>query len=189
METMTQRQKPRSAKIAGSQPRYLVAAALVLLAFAGSYAYAAARSGADGSSTAALAGGAASGTAAGGASGASGCCSGGAAGAQTASGCCGGDGSGVAEKGNAKVAGSVQRITIDTSKGYYSPNEIALKAGVPAEIMFTPASGCLGRVLFPDFGVSRDISGGAVVKLPAMKAGTHQFSCGMQMVFGRLVVS
>jgi plastocyanin domain-containing protein len=91
--------------------------------------------------------------------------------------------------GVAKVDGAVQRISVDLSTGAYEPSVITAKAGVPLEITFGQGSGCLASVLVPDFGIDQDLTqGGAVVKLPAMKAGEHQFSCGMQMVFGSIVV-
>jgi len=95
----------------------------------------------------------------------------------------------VGADGTAKLEGSVQRISVDLSTGAYAPSVIAAKAGVPLEIAFGQGAGCLGRVLVPDFGIDQDLTqGGAVVKLPAMKAGEYQFSCGMKMVFGKIVV-
>jgi hypothetical protein len=92
-------------------------------------------------------------------------------------------------EGTAVAAGVVQRISVDLSSGAYVPTVIHAKAGVPLEIGFGPGSGCLSRVLVPDFGIAQDLTqGGAVVKLPAMKAGEYQFSCGMHMVFGKIVV-
>lgn len=78
---------------------------------------------------------------------------------------------------------------MDVSKGYYDPTVIKAKAGVPLEITFGQGQGCLAQVVFPDQGVREDLTqGGGVVKLPALKSGTYEFSCGMQMVFGQLVV-
>jgi len=94
-----------------------------------------------------------------------------------------------APEGTAKEAGSVQRISVGLAKGYYDPSIIHAKAGLPLEISFGQGSGCLGSVLIPDFSVNQDLTnGGAVVKLPAMKAGEYSFSCGMRMVYGKIVV-
>jgi hypothetical protein len=94
-----------------------------------------------------------------------------------------------APTGAASVEGGVQRIAIDVSKGYYDPTVVEAKAGVPLEITFGQGQGCLSEVLFPDFGVRQSLTqGGAVVKLPAMGPGERTFSCGMQMVFGKIVV-
>lgn len=135
-------------------------------------------------------GGAAPGGAAPGGAAPGGAAPGGAApgGAGGGGGCCGGGGSGKTVKGKAKLEGNVQTIAIDTSSGGYSPNEITLKAGVPAEIAFSPSSGCLAGVIFPDTNVQADLSQGATIKLPAMQPGEYQWYCGMQMVFGKLIV-
>lgn len=94
-----------------------------------------------------------------------------------------------APTGTAKVAGDIQRIGVDLSQGFYDPTVIEAKAGVPLEITFGQGQGCLAAVLFPAFGIQQDLTnGGAVVKLPAMQPGEYEFSCGMKMVFGKIVV-
>ncbi len=91
-------------------------------------------------------------------------------------------------EGTATVDGDVQTISVDVA-GTYSPNIIKLKAGVPAEITFGQSSGCTAQIVSADLGFSEDLTAGPkVVKLPALEAGTYAFSCGMQMVFGQIVV-
>lgn len=105
---------------------------------------------------------------------------------------CGGcDSSAPAEKPQAAaaMADGVQRIDVDVSAGYYDPAIIELVAGVPAVITFSQGSGCLAEVQFPDFGIAKDLTnGGAVIELPALQAGEYGFNCGMEMVFGTLLV-
>ncbi|MEI6624039.1 MAG: sulfite exporter TauE/SafE family protein [Actinomycetes bacterium] len=107
-------------------------------------------------------------------------------------GCCGGGTqappSAAAPK-TAVVAGGVQKISVDVSRGYYDPASIVLKAGVPAEITFSQSSGCTGQVVSEDLQFSEDLtSGPKTVKLPALKAGQFSFHCGMNMVFGTITV-
>jgi hypothetical protein len=103
--------------------------------------------------------------------------------------CCGTGGSSPSVPGAAVIEGGVQRVSIDTATGSWSPSEIALKEGIPTEITFSEGRGCLARVVFPDLGISADLTdGGAVVRLPALAAGEHSFTCGMEMVSGTLVV-
>ncbi|NTU71213.1 MAG: cupredoxin domain-containing protein [Coriobacteriia bacterium] len=91
-------------------------------------------------------------------------------------------------EGTAKVADGVQTIDVKVD-GTYSPNVIKLKAGVPAEITFGQSSGCTAQVVSVELGISEDLSTGPkVVKLAALKKGTYSFSCGMSMVFGKIVV-
>jgi plastocyanin domain-containing protein len=60
---------------------------------------------------------------------------------------------------------------------------------VPSEITFTQATGCLGQVMSEDLGFFEDLtSGDATVRLNALEPGTYEFSCGMRMVFGTIVV-
>lgn len=92
-------------------------------------------------------------------------------------------------EGAAKVAGDVQTISVDLSQGYYNPNVIVLKAGVPAEITFGQSQGCTGQVLSKDLDFFEDLTTGAkTVKLGALEPGEYAFSCGMEMVFGKIVV-
>lgn len=169
-------------------PRMLMFAAIVLLALFGSYRFAVARSATPTSTIASatatpasVATGAAGSNTAPSTSGrsfqGSGCA------------CCGGSRSAKTVKASAKVSGAAQSVTVDTSTGSYSPNTITLKAGVPARITFKQASGCLGQVVSSDLGFSEDLTtGDKTVQLPALKAGKYSFNCGMQMVFGTIVV-
>jgi len=161
--------------------RLALIAGAIVTAFFGAYAYASSRSGgteltltpAQTSAQASTSGGA----------GGSGCA------------CCGSSAptengiTGDEAAAAATVEGDVQRISVDLSKGYYDPNVIELKAGVPAEITFGQSSGCTGQVLSEELGFYEDLSTGAkTVKLPALEPGEYAFSCGMQMVYGKIVV-
>jgi plastocyanin len=105
--------------------------------------------------------------------------------------CCGGASApaGAQTSKAAEVAGNVQKITVDTSKGYYDPSTVELKAGIPAEITFTQATGCLQYVESANLGFSEDLSGGPkTIKVGPLAAGTYGFNCGMQMQSGSIVV-
>jgi hypothetical protein len=158
--------------------------ALVVAAFFGAYRFARANNSTASAASVTNTGAAASGL--GTASGATG--SGGAA--AGGGGCCGGGGAGggAAIQGAAKVAGGIQKISVDASQGY-NPNVITLKAGVPAEITFSQSSGCTAIVQSQQLGFQEDLSAGAkTVKLGALPAGTYGFSCGMGMVTGQIIV-
>jgi len=91
--------------------------------------------------------------------------------------------------GTAQVAGDVQTISVDIKDGSYAPNVLKLKAGVPAEITFGQSTGCTGVVQSKDLGFQEDLSAGPkTVKLAALQPGTYTFSCGMEMVYGKIVV-
>jgi plastocyanin len=169
--------------------RWVMIVGLVLVAFFGAYRFASARTGKAASGSAALAAAGASAPGASTAGGASGTAASGAACA-----CCGtgaptaGGVTGPAVEGTAVLAGGVQKIAVDVTT-VYNPNTIKLKAGVPAEITFSQAQGCTQVVESPDLGFKEDLSAGPkTVKLKALQPGTYAFSCGMQMVFGKIVV-
>ncbi len=164
----------------GSPVRYIIITAIVLAAFLGSYSLAVAKAGrttvdqstATNSSATPVVNGA-DGTD-----------------VSSACACCGsGSGSSTPIEGSATLEGDVQTISVDLSSGSYDPNVIKLKAGVPAEITFGQSSGCTAQVQSKDLGFFEDLTGGPVtVKVPALEAGTYGFSCGMEMVFGSIVV-
>lgn len=166
--------------------RYIIIGLLVVAAFFASYRFAAARSVSSASSGAGATAARGQGSGILGA----GTNSAGSGGSSPACACCGGgSGSSTPIEGSATVEGDVQRITVDTSSGSYNPNVIKLKAGVPAEITFGQAGGCLAQVVSEDLGFNEDLTtGDKTVKLPALTPGTYGFSCGMQMVFGTIVV-
>ena len=169
--------------------RWVMIIGLVLVAFFGAYRFASARSGQAASGSAALAAAGANASGASTAGGTSGTAASGAACA-----CCGtgaptaGGVTGPAVEGTAVLAGGVQKIAVDVTT-VYKPNTIKLKAGIPAEITFSRAQGCTQIVQSPDLGFTEDLSAGPkTVKLKALQPGTYAFSCGMQMVFGKIVV-
>jgi plastocyanin len=105
--------------------------------------------------------------------------------------CCGGGANAEPIEGSPTLEGDVQRITVDTSAGYYDPNIVRLTAGIPAEITFTQSGGCLAEVVSQDLDFYADLTGGEkTISLTAdqLQPGTYEFSCGMQMVFGTIIV-
>ncbi len=174
--------------------RWVMIIGLVLVAFFGAYRFASARTGQSAkgavAQTAAATGIATVASNAGqSAAGASG-----AAGSGAACACCGSGTptengvTGPVTTGAAVVEGGVQKISVDVTT-VYAPNTITLKAGVPAEITFSQAQGCTQVVQSADLGFTEDLSTGPkTVSLKGLQPGTYAFSCGMQMVFGKIVV-
>lgn len=86
-------------------------------------------------------------------------------------------------------SGKRQTAKVDTSGESYNPSQVILKAGVPAEIEFAQATGCLAQVNFPQLGLTQDLQAGpAIVKVPALDPGTYDFACGMGHAKGQLIV-
>ncbi|MEJ6399894.1 cupredoxin domain-containing protein [Nicoliella lavandulae] len=84
-----------------------------------------------------------------------------------------------------------QVVTV-TVNGGYQPNVVTFKQGQPAAIKFirTSDQGCLGTVQSNDFNFKRALPLNEAETMPVdtSKAGEYGFSCGMDMVKGRIVI-
>lgn len=92
----------------------------------------------------------------------------------------------------AKEAGGVQEVTIAVQGGY-DPAEVKVRQGSPVRLVFDrrETSSCSEEVVIPDFGIRRFLPAfqKTAVELTPEKPGTYEFTCGMSMLRGRLVVS
>ena len=89
------------------------------------------------------------------------------------------------------TTGGMQEVAI-TVKGGYSPAVIHAKEGTPLRLVFDrqETSSCSEEVVFGDFGVRRFLPAfqKTVVELTPDHAGEFDFTCGMGMLHGTLVV-
>ncbi len=85
----------------------------------------------------------------------------------------------------------VQEIKI-TVKGGYSPDVIRVRQGKPVRLDFyrDETSSCSDRVIFGDFGLARDLPAFKTtpVEFTPDKSGEFTFTCGMNMMRGKLIV-
>jgi len=88
-------------------------------------------------------------------------------------------------------AGGAQEVTITVQAGY-EPAEVKVKRGVPVRLIFDrqETSGCSEEIVIPDFGIRKFLPAfqKTAVELTPKEAGTFEFTCGMSMLHGRLVV-
>lgn len=94
--------------------------------------------------------------------------------------------------GNAvATSGGVQEVGI-TVKGGYTPAVIHAKEGTPLRLIFDrqETSSCSEEVVIGDFGVKRFLPAfqKTVVELTPDRAGRFDFTCGMGMLHGTLIV-
>ena len=86
----------------------------------------------------------------------------------------------------------VQEINV-TVKGGYSPDVIAVKRGRPVRLNFyrDETASCSEQVLFGDFGIARDLPAFKTtpIEFTAETPGEFTFTCGMNMMRGKLVVT
>jgi plastocyanin len=104
---------------------------------------------------------------------------------------CGGMGAPKATAGEAIVDGGAQVVSIAIDGGYYVPNKITAKAGVPTKVVFTgSAKGCVAKPKFASLGKSGDLTAivSTTVDLGTLTAGVYEFSCGMGVNKGTITV-
>ena len=85
----------------------------------------------------------------------------------------------------------VQEVKV-TVKGGYDPDVIIVKQNQPVRLDFyrDETASCSDRVLFGDFGIARDLPAfkATSVEFTPDKTGEFTFTCGMNMMRGKLVV-
>ena len=93
----------------------------------------------------------------------------------------------------AEMVEGVQVITVKVEDMGYTPSRIALKAGVPAKIIFDQhgTTKCAWDVMSKDLGIPlTDLPEGEVteVEFTPGEGGTYSFTCGMDMMKGTVIV-
>ena len=96
------------------------------------------------------------------------------------------------EKVSASVGESgVQEIKV-TVKGGYSPDVIVVKENQPVRLNFyrDETASCSEQIVFGDFGIARDLPAFKTtpIEFTPEKAGEFNFTCGMNMMRGKLIV-
>lgn len=88
-------------------------------------------------------------------------------------------------------AGGTQEIEV-TVRGGYQPAAIVAKAGRPLRLNFTrrESSLCGEEVVLPEFGKRAHLPENKTVALEILpqKPGEYEFTCGMNMYRGKLIV-
>jgi plastocyanin domain-containing protein len=91
----------------------------------------------------------------------------------------------------AASAGGTQEVTIGV-RGGYEPSQVRVRAGAPVRLVFDrqETSGCSEEVVIPDFGIRRFLPAftQTAVEINPQQAGSYEFTCGMGMLRGRLIV-
>lgn len=87
------------------------------------------------------------------------------------------------------AASEPQKIRIAIGATGYSPSTVTASANRSLSLVVGKGEGCAAGFLIPELNVDKDNSTGSVtINLGKVPAGTYQFSCGMEMVTGTLVV-
>ncbi len=77
--------------------------------------------------------------------------------------------------------------------GGYRPDRITVREGERVRVYFVrhEYSSCTREVVFPTLGIRRELPPHqpVVIELPPLRAGEHEFRCGMNMIHGTIVVA
>ena len=88
-------------------------------------------------------------------------------------------------------ARGVQEVTV-TVKGGYSPDVIVVERGKPVRLNFyrDETASCSEQVVFGDFRIARELPAFRTtpVEFTPERAGEFTFTCGMNMMRGKLIV-
>jgi Cu+-exporting ATPase len=90
----------------------------------------------------------------------------------------------------AVVAASKIAIVVD---GGYAPDWILAKRGMPLTLVFDrrDTGPCTDEIVLPDFGVRRSLPTGqkTAITIVPQHAGEYTFTCGMNMLHGKIRVT
>ena len=88
-------------------------------------------------------------------------------------------------------AGGMQEVTV-VVQGGYSPSEVRVRQGSPVRIVFDrrETSGCTEELVFPDFAIHRFLppERKTAVEISPPAPGAYEFTCGMGMFRGKVIV-
>jgi plastocyanin domain-containing protein len=91
----------------------------------------------------------------------------------------------------AVAGGGVQEVEIRV-RGGYSPSTVRVKRGTPVRLTFDrqETSGCSEEVVLGDFGIRKYLPAHerTTVEFTPEEPGTYEFTCGMSMLRGRVIV-
>ena len=86
----------------------------------------------------------------------------------------------------------IQRFTVKITERGFEPESLRLRRGVQARITFlrTTDRTCATEVVISDFGVRRELplNQPVEIRLTPDKKGEFSFTCGMNMMHGKLIV-
>lgn len=92
----------------------------------------------------------------------------------------------------AEAKPTVQSRSVKITERGFEPYTLTVRRGVRTRITFlrTTDDTCAKEVVFPDFGIKRDLplNQAVVIMLVPNKKGEFRFTCGMNMMNGKLIV-
>ncbi|HUR96479.1 MAG TPA: cupredoxin domain-containing protein [Pyrinomonadaceae bacterium] len=87
----------------------------------------------------------------------------------------------------------IQNVTVNLTAQGYNPSVVRLRKGVRARLTFIRKTDetCGQQLLIPAYNITRDLplNQPVTVKFTPKRNGTFRFTCGMNMLRGKLLVS
>ncbi len=93
----------------------------------------------------------------------------------------------------AEIVDGVQVVNIEVGKTGFKTDSLALRAGVPARLVFTRTEegGCAFQVKIPEFGIEPTdlpLNEAVAIEFTPTESGNYTFLCGMNMLKGAILV-
>ena len=92
----------------------------------------------------------------------------------------------------AQAEKNLQTVSIEASGTGFKPDHVELKAGLPARLTFTRVTDqtCATEVIFPELKITKELplNKPVTIEFTPPQAATLNFTCGMDMLRGKLVV-
>lgn len=92
----------------------------------------------------------------------------------------------------ARARPRLQKFTVKITERGFEPETLTLRRGIQARITFlrTTDNTCAKEVVLRDFGIKRDLPLNelVVITITPNKKGEFSFTCGMNMMRGKLIV-
>ncbi|PXZ21294.1 copper-binding protein [Lactobacillus helveticus] len=85
-----------------------------------------------------------------------------------------------------------KKVIVNAKNHGYKPEVVTFKQGKPAQLKFIPSDnmGCMNEVLSKDLNFDTKLDGQkeVTIDIPTDKPGTYNYTCGMDMFHGKVVV-
>jgi plastocyanin domain-containing protein len=102
----------------------------------------------------------------------------------------------IAQNGRKRTAKATkpkaQTAKVELTENGYQPNSFKLRKGILARVTFTRRTdvGCGQQIVLPDYGIKRELplNQPVTVKFKPNKTGNFNFTCGMGMMRGTIIV-
>lgn len=99
---------------------------------------------------------------------------------------------GVKKSKSGRKSGAVQAVIVTLGEGGYQPSSLKLRRGVPARLTFIRKleETCGKEIALPEYNIRRalPLNEPVVVEFTPAKSGEFNFTCGMGMLRGTVIV-